>query len=271
MQFQAGTVWVGGGAPLFLIAGPCVIEGEAVLRRIAGQLAQIARDVPIPLIFKASFDKANRSAGDSYRGPGLAAGLEMLHGIKHEFGLPLLSDVHTPDQCGPAAQVLDILQVPAFLCRQTDLIQEAARTGKPINVKKGQFLAPWDVKNILDKAAAVGNDHVMITERGASFGYNNLVVDFRGLPLMRSLGCPVIFDATHSVQRPGAQGSCSGGDRDMVAPLLRAAVAVGCDGIFIEVHEHPDQALSDGPNMVKLDDLYALLTAVKRIDAAARE
>ena len=269
-QFQIGSATVGGAAPLFLIAGPCVLEDEAVVRRIARRLSQIALDLDIPLIFKASFDKANRSSADSYRGPGLEAGLQMLCGIGREFDLPVLSDVHTPEQCGPAGQALDALQIPAFLCRQTDLITQAVATGKPVNIKKGQFAAPDEMQNAVDKAIAAGSDKILLTERGSSFGYNNLVVDFRSLPVMRSMGWPVVFDATHSVQRPAAMGSSSGGDREMVDPLLRAAVAVGCDGLFMEVHEDPAAALCDGPNMVSLDDLPALLAGAKRLDRERR-
>ncbi len=250
---------------LFIIAGPCVIESRDVVFRTAQKLKDICAKLSLPLVFKSSYDKANRSSIKSYRGPGLSEGLMILQEVKERFSLPLLTDVHSPDEVRTAAKVADILQVPAFLCRQTDLIIAASETGKPVNVKKGQFLAPWDVRNIIEKFTSTGNEQIMITERGASFGYNNLVVDFRGIPLMRSFGFPVIFDVTHSLQLPGGQGTCSGGQNEFAEPLSRAAVAVGADGLFMEVHPEPERALCDGPNMIPLDSLEDLLTKVKSI------
>ncbi len=272
-----GNFTVGAGRPLFLIAGPCVIENETVVMKTAQTLKQLGERLQIPVIFKSSYDKANRSAGDSYRGPGLVAGLKILQQVKATYGLPLLSDVHHPQEAEAAGEVLDILQIPAFLCRQTDLIIAAARTGKVVNVKKGQFLAPWDMGNIIDKIEAAGNHRIILTERGASFGYNNLVSDMRSIPIMQRFGYPVVFDATHSVQLPGGQGSAqggpgksSGGQREFIPTLTRAAVAAGCDGLFMEVHPNPDEALSDGPTMVPLAELEALLRQVKAIEAAVR-
>ncbi|MFI5355292.1 MAG: 3-deoxy-8-phosphooctulonate synthase, partial [Desulfobaccales bacterium] len=232
-----------GDGNLVLIAGPCVIESAAATLEIARALQDYARELDLPLIFKASFDKANRTSLKSYRGPGLEQGLEILARVKAEVGLPVLSDVHQVSEVEPAARVLDVLQIPAFLCRQTDLVVAAARTGKVVNIKKGQFLAPWDMQPVIEKVRAAGNDRIILTERGASFGYNNLVVDFRSLPLMRGLGCPVVLDVTHSVQLPGGQGACSGGQREFIPHLARAAVAVGVDGLFMEVHPDPAQAL----------------------------
>ncbi len=250
---------LGDGAPLVLIAGPCVIEEEDKTFAIASYLKNLAKTLKIPFIFKASYDKANRTSVDGYRGPGLVKGLEILKRIKEELEVPVLSDVHRFEEINPAARILDVMQVPAFLCRQTDFVMEVARAARVINIKKGQFLAPWDVANIVEKVRNATNDNLMITERGTSFGYNNLVVDYRGLPVMRSLGYPVIFDATHSVQLPGGAGKASGGQRDMVSFLARAAVAVGVDGIFFEVHPDPDKALCDGPNSLHLDALEKLL------------
>jgi len=260
------NIMIGGGAPLVLIAGPCVMEDEEKTMAIAACLKQLAMELKIPFIFKASYDKANRTSVHGYRGPGLQKGLEIMRHIKESLEVPVLSDVHRFEEIDPAAQVLDVLQVPAFLCRQTDFVMEVARAARMINIKKGQFLAPWDVANIVEKVEKTSNRNLMITERGASFGYNNLVVDFRGLPVMRSFGYPVIFDATHSVQLPGGAGKSSGGQREMVAYLARAAAAVGVDGIFFEVHPDPDHALCDGPNSLKLDDLKKLLTELLAID-----
>lgn len=247
-----------GDGSLVLIAGPCVIESAAATVEIARALKAYAGELGLPLLFKASYDKANRTSLSSYRGPGLEKGLEILARVKAEVGLPVLSDVHQVAEVKPAAEVLDVLQIPAFLCRQTDLVVAAAQTGKVVNIKKGQFLAPWDMRPVVEKARAAGNDQIILTERGAAFGYNNLVVDFRSLPLMRDLGCPVVLDVTHSVQLPGGQGSCSGGQREFIAPLARAAVAVGVDGLFMEVHPDPSKALCDGPNSLPLDQVPAL-------------
>jgi 2-dehydro-3-deoxyphosphooctonate aldolase (KDO 8-P synthase) len=241
-----------GAGRLAFIAGPCVIESPSLTLEVAFALKEFAAGLQVPLIFKASFDKANRTALTSFRGPGLNQGLEILARVKQDVGLPVLADVHEVAQVKPAAQVLDVLQIPAFLCRQTDLIAAAARTGKPLNLKKGQFLAPWDMAQAVAKATAAGNSSLLLTERGTQFGYNNLVVDFRSLPIMRGLGFPVVMDVTHSVQLPGGQGSCSGGDRQFVPYLARAAVAVGVDAVFMEVHPNPDKALCDGPNSLPL-------------------
>jgi len=263
-------VRIGGGA-LALIAGPCVIEDETGTVEVARALADICAAAGMPFIFKSSYDKANRTSIDSFRGPGIEKGLEILARVKAEVGCPVLSDVHDPAQADRAARVLDVLQIPAFLCRQTDLVVAAARTGKPVNVKKGQFLAPWDMKNIIAKIETLGNRRILLTERGTCFGYNNLVADMRSLPVLKRLGYPVVFDATHSVQLPGVQGTASGGQREMVAPLVRAAVAVGVDALFLEVHPEPEKALSDAATMLKLADLPRLLDAARRIDAAVRE
>jgi 2-dehydro-3-deoxyphosphooctonate aldolase (KDO 8-P synthase) len=241
-----------GSGRLAFIAGPCVIESKSLTLEVAYALKEYAQGMEVPLIFKASFDKANRTAASSFRGPGLHRGLEILAQVKEEVGLPVISDVHEVQQVSIAASVLDIIQIPAFLCRQTDLIQAAARTGKPLNLKKGQFLAPWDMMQAVSKATQAGNSALLLTERGTQFGYNNLVVDFRSLPIMRSFGFPVVMDVTHSVQLPGGQGSCSGGDRQFVPCLARAAVAVGVDVLFMEVHPNPDKALCDGPNSLPL-------------------
>ncbi len=254
----------------FLIAGPCVIESEQHCLQLAGQLAEITRSLDIPFVFKASFDKANRTSLHSFRGPGLETGLRILARVRREIGVPVTSDIHETAQAAPSGAVLDIIQIPAFLCRQTDLLAAAAATGRPVNVKKGQFLAPWDVRHIADKLRAAGARHIFLTERGTTFGYNNLVVDFRSLPQIRDLGCRVIFDATHSVQLPGAGDGRSSGQAQFITVLARAAVAVGVDGLFLEVHERPDQALSDGPNSLPLSRVAATLEALKRIEAAAR-
>jgi 2-dehydro-3-deoxyphosphooctonate aldolase (KDO 8-P synthase) len=266
-----GGVAAGGGGPLLLIAGPDMIESEAHALKMARALAEIAAERDMPYVFKASFDKANRTSIDSPRGPGPEEGLRVLARIKAETGVRLTTDFHVPEQAEAVARVADLIQVPAFLSRQTDMLVAAGRTGRAVNVKKGQFLAPWDVQPILDKLGSTGNDNVMLTERGATFGYNNLVVDFRSLPRMRSLGVPVCFDATHSVQLPGGQGTRSGGEREFVAALARAAVAVGVDAVFFEVHDDPDRALCDGPNQIPLDQFPAVLDALRRHAAAARE
>jgi 2-dehydro-3-deoxyphosphooctonate aldolase (KDO 8-P synthase) len=265
-----GSITLGTGHPLALIGGPCAIEGESFMLDVASRLRDIAAKAGVPFIFKSSYDKANRTSIRSYRGPGLQAGLEILQKIKDVVGVPVLSDVHTVEEVEPAAEVLDVLQIPAFLCRQTDLVVAAARTGKPVNVKKGQFLAPWDTQNIVEKVRSAGNEQVLLTERGASFGYNNLVVDMRSLVVMGSFGVPVVFDATHSVQLPGAAGTASSGQREFVPPLARAAVATGCDALFMEIHPDPDHAPSDGPNMLRLDDLAALLAQIVQIDHIVR-
>lgn len=269
-EVSISDVTIGGNSPLALIAGPCVIEDEAATMRAAERLKKITADAGIPLIFKSSYDKANRSSVRSYRGPGITEGLRILRKVRNELALPILSDVHSPEEIKPAAEVLDCLQIPAFLCRQTDFVAAVARTGRVVNVKKGQFLAPWDMKNVVDKIEEAGNRNILVTERGVSFGYNNLVADMRAIPVMQGFGYPVIFDGTHSVQMPGGQGSCSGGDRRFVPPLTRAAVAAGCDGIFLEVHEDPDNAPCDGPNMLRIDDLLSLLREVKAIHGIVR-
>ena len=270
-EISIGSVKIGAGRPLILIAGPCVIESESATLRHAERLMTICNGLSMSLIFKASYDKANRTSIGAFRGPGMKEGLKILAKVKESLGLPVLSDVHSIEQIAPAAEVLDVLQIPAFLCRQTDLLIAAARSGRVINVKKGQFLAPWDMKNVAGKLAASGNDNIILTERGASFGYNNLVVDMRSFPVMRASGYPVVFDATHSVQLPGGQGDSSGGQREFVEYLSRAAVAAGIDGIFMEVHEDPDKALCDGPNSIALSDLPALLKKLRAIDAIVKQ
>jgi 2-dehydro-3-deoxyphosphooctonate aldolase (KDO 8-P synthase) len=266
-----GEITIGGGASLVLIAGPCVIEGEAFTLSLAASLQKVSRELGIPLIFKASYDKANRTSISSARGPGLEEGLRILQWVKEEVGLPIISDVHQVSEVPRAAQVLDVIQIPAFLCRQTDLVVEAARTGKPINVKKGQFLAPWDMAHVVEKIISTGNEQILLTERGTSFGYNNLVSDMKALPIMRGLGYPVIFDATHSVQLPGGAGKTSGGNREFIPSLSRAAVGAGVDGIFLEVHSEPERALSDGANSLALDALSPLLKQLKAIDLIVKE
>ena len=250
---------IGAGNPLALLAGPCVLEGLERSLYIGREIKAIANRLGIPYVFKASFDKANRSSFNSFRGPGLEKGLAMLAQIKKELNVPVITDIHTEAQAKPAAEVVDILQIPAFLCRQTDLVYQAALTGKPVNVKKGQFLSPKDMRNVVDKILEGGNSNILLTERGASFGYNNLVVDMRSFPIMRSFGYPVVFDATHSVQIPGGLGTASSGNRECVEYLTRAAVGAGLDELFMEVHDNPEEALSDGPNMVYLDKLEDLL------------
>ena len=261
----------GPGHPLLWIAGPCVIEAHDLTLKIAERLRELAERLALPLVFKASFDKANRTSGRSFRGPGLQAGLRTLEAVKNRTGLPVTTDIHECHHAAAAAEVCDLLQVPAFLARQTDLLQAAGRTGRAVNVKKGQFMAPWDMRHVLTKMAEVGNPRLLLTERGASFGYGQLVSDMRSIPWMQDLGCPVIFDATHSVQMPGAAGERSGGDRRMVPYLARAAVACGCDGVFLETHPRPDEALSDGPNMIALDDLPALVECCLRLRQALSE
>jgi 2-dehydro-3-deoxyphosphooctonate aldolase (KDO 8-P synthase) len=255
-----------GAGPLGLIAGPCVIESEEHCLFLAREI----RSRVGAFVFKASFDKANRSTLNSYRGPGLKEGLRILATVRRELGVPVLTDIHTPDQAGPAAEVCDVLQIPAFLCRQTDLLVETARTGRIVNIKKGQFVAPSDLRNAADKVAASGNQRILLTERGASFGYNNLVVDMRGLAIMRDWGWPVVFDATHSVQLPGAAGASSGGAPQFIEPLSRAAAATGIDGVFVEVHEEPSRALSDGPNALRLEQLTNLWSKLRSIDALVK-
>ena len=262
---------VGGEAPLFLIAGPCVIESESHAMEMAERVALIAAEENVPLVFKASYDKANRSSLSSYRGPGLEEGLRILAAIKKRTGLPILTDVHEVNQVGPAAEVCDILQVPAFLSRQTDLLLAAGRSGRAVNIKKGQFLSPWDVAHAVEKVVSTGNEKIILTERGASFGYQNLVVDMRSFPIMRKLGYPVVFDVTHSVQLPGGEGKASGGQPEFIEPLARAGAAVGVDGIFLEVHDNPAKALSDGTNALPLTELRPLLRKINRIAALARE
>lgn len=264
-QIKIGDIVFGNGCSSLVIAGPCVIESEDIVFQTAEQLKKICGETGLPLVFKSSYDKANRSSIGSYRGPGIDKGLRVLSDVRNKFGIPVISDVHSIDEVRPASEVLDALQIPAFLCRQTDLILSASKTGKPVNIKKGQFLAPWDVKNIIDKFSSTGNLDLFITERGSVFGYNNLVVDFRGLSIMRSFGFPVIFDVTHSIQLPGGLGSSSSGQREFAEPLARAAAAVGVDGLFMEVHPDPNIALCDGPNMIKLDEVKRLLNTVKAI------
>jgi 2-dehydro-3-deoxyphosphooctonate aldolase (KDO 8-P synthase) len=262
---QIGSIAIGNGSPLAVIAGPCVIETPAVTIEIARTLKQITLELDIPFIFKASFDKANRTSLQSYRGPGIDEGLEILKEIKTSLDIPVLSDVHQIDEIQKAAEVLDVLQIPAFLCRQTDFIIETSRTGKPVNIKKGQFMAPWDMANVAEKMTSTGNRKLLFTERGAMFGYNNLVVDFRGIKIMQDIGFPVIFDATHSVQLPGGAGSSSGGQREHAPVLAKAAVAAGADGLFLEVHTDPDKALCDGPNSMQLDGVSSFLKKIKAI------
>ena len=261
---------VGPDRPFFLIAGPCVIESEALVLEVAGRMREIAGQLGIPYVFKASFDKANRSSRSSFRGPGLEAGLAILEKVKSQLGLPVLTDVHEDTPLGEVAAVVDVLQTPAFLCRQTNFIVGVSSQGRPVNIKKGQFLSPWEMGNVVEKARSTGNDAVMVCERGFSFGYNNLVSDMRSLSVMRATGAPVVFDATHSVQLPGGQGSASGGQREFVPVLARAAVAAGVAGVFMETHPDPAHALSDGPNAWPLDRMRPLLETLKQIDAAVK-
>ena len=262
---------VGSDQPLFLISGPCVIESEQLAMDTAGQLKEMCEALGIPFIYKSSFDKANRSSTKSFRGLGIEEGLRILSEVKAKIGVPVLTDVHEDTPLDEVAAVVDVLQTPAFLCRQTNFIQNVARTGRPVNIKKGQFLAPWDMQNVVDKAREVGNDQIMVCERGVSFGYNTLVSDMRGLAIMRNTGCPVVFDATHSVQQPGGQGATSGGQREFVPVLARAAVAVGVAGVFAETHPNPDVALSDGPNAWPLGMMRELLETLKEIDALVKQ
>lgn len=267
-QVRVGKVKIGKNSPLVLIAGPCVIESQKLCLETAERIRDIALKIGIPYIFKSSFDKANRISVDSYRGPGRGQGLEVLRKVKEKVGVPVLSDVHCREDIAEASGVLDMLQIPALLCRQTDLLVAAARTGRPLNIKKGQFMAPWDMRHILRKAETAGNTVLTITERGICFGYNNLVSDFRSLGIMREFGYPVIYDATHSVQLPGGKGDCSSGQRQFVSGLARSAVAFGCDGLFLEVHPQPEKALCDGPNMIDLKELSVLLKQVQKIRQA---
>ena len=270
-RVKIGNFTVGGNGPLFLISGPCVIENKEATLKVARFLKELAQSVKIPIIFKSSYDKANRTSVDSFRGPGLHEGLEILREVKDTVGLPVLSDIHHVSEIEMAAGILDIIQIPAFLSRQTDLIVEAARTHLPINIKKGQFLSPWDMEQVVLKAISGGNNRILLTERGTSFGYNNLIVDMRSISVMKSFGYPVVFDATHGVQLPGGQGKSSGGQREFVAPLARAAIAAGADGIFLEIHPDPGLALSDGPNSLPLEHVEPLLIALKEIYRVVRE
>jgi len=265
---KTGNISIGQGSQLILISGPCVIENYETTFQTASFLKELTTRLNIPLIFKASYDKANRTSISSFRGPGLTDGLKILDRIKSELDLVIISDVHRISEIPDVASVLDVIQIPAFLCRQTDFIKEVAKTGKPINIKKGQFLAPWDIKNVVEKVTATGNNQILLTERGTMFGYNNLVVDFRGIKIMQDTGWPVIFDATHSIQLPGGAGTSSGGQREFASTLASAAVAAGVDGVFMEVHPDPDKALCDGPNSLKLDTLYELLSQLKAIREA---
>ena len=267
-EIQISKILFGEDHPLVLIAGPCVIETEESCCRIAEKIKAISAKVGIPFVFKASYDKANRTSVKSFRGPGIEKGIKILSKIKEQIGVPVLSDVHCSNEVSMVKDVLDIIQIPAFLCRQTDLLLTAAKTGKPINIKKGQFMAPWDVKNIAEKILSAGNKNIIFTERGAMFGYNNLVVDMRSIVIMKNMGYPVIYDATHSIQLPGGQGTTSGGQKEMIRPLAMAAVSVGCDGLFIETHEEPEKALSDSASMLPLDSLLPLITKAKRIREA---
>jgi 2-dehydro-3-deoxyphosphooctonate aldolase (KDO 8-P synthase) len=267
---QVGNVSIGGDGPLAVIAGPCVIESKESALRHAAALKERADRVGVPYIFKASYDKANRSSADSFRGLGLEKGLAILAEVKAKIGVPVLTDVHEAAQVAAVKEVADILQIPAFLCRQTDFVAAVAQSGRVVNVKKGQFLAPWDMRNVIDKILSTGNQQILVTERGASFGYNNLVSDMRSLVVMREMGYPVVFDATHSLQLPGGLGTASGGERKYIPALARAGVATGIDALFMEVHENPDQALSDGPNSLALVNFEALLHKVKEIDALVK-
>lgn len=261
---------VGPQQPFFLIAGPCVIESEALVLEVAGRLQEITRALSIPFIFKASYDKANRSSAGSFRGPGMEAGLRILAGLRRQLGVPVLTDVHEDTPVAEVAEVVDVLQTPAFLVRQTNFIQRVAACGKPVNIKKGQFLSPWEMQNVVAKARATGNDRLLVCERGFSFGYHNLVADMRSLAIMRATGCPVVFDATHSVQLPGGRGTASGGQREFVPVLARAAIAAGVSGLFMETHPRPDEALSDGPNAWPLDRMRSLLETLRVLDAAVK-
>jgi 2-dehydro-3-deoxyphosphooctonate aldolase (KDO 8-P synthase) len=269
-EIALGSLLLGGGNPLFLIAGPCVIESEKHARMMAEKVAKIASDAAIPYIYKASFDKANRSSVKAFRGPGLVEGLRILGKIKADLSLPVLTDIHESAQAAPAAEVCDVLQIPAFLARQTDLLVAAAKTGRIVNIKKAQFLSPWDMGNVVEKVVSSGNSNILVTERGASFGYQNLVVDMRAFPILQKLGYPVVFDVTHSVQIPGGQGHASGGQPEFIEPLARAGVAAGVDGIFVETHDNPAAALSDGANALPLAQLPALLKRLKELATVVR-
>jgi 2-dehydro-3-deoxyphosphooctonate aldolase (KDO 8-P synthase) len=265
-----GSLRLGGGNPLFLIAGPCVIESEAHARSMAERVAKIAAEAGVPYIFKASYDKANRSSVKAFRGPGLSEGLRVLGKIKADLRLPILTDIHEASQAAPAAEVADILQIPAFLARQTDLLMAAAKTGRIVNIKKAQFLSPWDMGNVAEKVASSGNSNIILTERGASFGYNNLVVDMRSFPVLQKFGYPVVYDVTHSIQIPGGLGNASGGQPEFIETLARAGVAAGVDGLFLETHDNPAMALSDGPNALPLAQLPQLLARVKELSSVVR-
>ncbi|MGB6875971.1 MAG: 3-deoxy-8-phosphooctulonate synthase [Candidatus Acidiferrales bacterium] len=269
-KFSVGKVAMGRGAPLFFIAGPCVIESETHAMMMAERLAAVARDLRVPLIFKTSYDKANRSSVESFRGPGMKEGLRILGEIKKKFALPILTDVHEPAQAAPAAEVCDVIQIPAFLCRQTDLLIAAGKTGRAVNIKKGQFVSPWEMGNAVEKIASTGNEKIIVTERGASFGYQNLVVDMRSFSILRKLGYPVVFDATHSVQLPGGEGKSSGGQPEFIEPLARAGVAAGVDGVFMEVHDNPAKALSDGANALALGKFSSLAERLMKIASLVR-
>jgi len=270
-QFSVGGVALGGDAPMFLIAGPCVIETESHAMAMAEQLAAACRELGVPLIFKASYDKANRTSVSSFRGPGLRYGLKILGDIAKRTGLPVLTDVHEVSHVAPAAEVCDVLQIPAFLCRQTDLLVAAGESGRAVNIKKGQFVSPWDMGNAIEKVASTGNKKIIVTERGATFGYQNLVVDMRSLPILRKFGYPVVFDATHSVQLPSGEGNSSGGQPEFIEPLARASAAIGVDGIFLEVHDNPSQALSDGSNALPLDHFRPLVKKLMQISKLVRD
>jgi 2-dehydro-3-deoxyphosphooctonate aldolase (KDO 8-P synthase) len=270
-EFNIGSVPVGGSRPLFLVAGPCVIESPEHCRMVAGELKSITTRCDVPLIFKASFDKANRTSSSSFRGPGMQQGLEVLGAVRRELQIPVLTDIHEVEQVKPVAEVVDCVQIPAFLCRQTDLLREAGKSGCAVNVKKGQFLAPWDMENVVRKLETSGCNRVLLTERGTSFGYNNLVVDMRSFPVMRQWGWPVVYDVTHSLQLPGGKGTVSGGQSQFIENLARAGVGTGIDGLFLEVHENPAKALSDGPNALPLEQLETLLRTVKQIHAIVNE
>jgi len=266
---KINDIFIGQGYPLVLISGPCVIEGYDTTFEIASFLKELTQKLDIPFIFKTSYDKANRTSINSFRGPGIVDGLNILKRIKSKLGIKILSDVHRINEVADAAPILDIIQIPAFLCRQTDFIIEVAKTGKPVNIKKGQFLAPWDIVNVVEKVTSTGNNQVLLTDRGTMFGYNNLVADFRSIKIMQDTGWPVIFDVTHSIQLPGGSGTSSGGQREFAPILAKAAVAAGADGIFMEVHTDPDKALCDGPNSLKIDTLFELLPQLKAIKAAS--
>jgi len=270
-EVRIGEIRIGKGNPLVLIAGPCVIENEEITFTTAQKLKEVCDRLGISLIFKSSFDKANRTSGSSFRGPGIDQGLKILSEVKKRFSIPVISDIHAVDEVRPASEVLDALQIPAFLCRQTDLIISSSRTGKPVNVKKGQFLAPWDVKHIIEKFTSTGNQNLLLTERGTSFGYNNLIVDFRGFSVIRSFGYPMLFDVTHSLQLPGGEGRSSGGQREYAPSLARAAVATGVDGLFIEVHPDPMKALSDASTMIPLNEIEGLLQQTKTLHDTVRK